>query len=329
VSDRDPRITRFLESTPYHGATRARLAGDASMRRYERLTCEPNKTAVLMISPPGAQREIVAFTRLARFLKDHGLSAPQVYAEDSVAGLLLLEDLGDDLVAHLCDDETGFEDLLYSAAADCLAMLHRLAPPDWLARFEPNTLAEATDLATIWYAAGGKGNMNPDMVVKLQRALEQIPDLSEVLVLRDFHAENLIWLPKRSGSARLGLLDFQDALVGHRAYDLVSLLQDARRDLSPGLADHVLAKYTHQTGTDPDTFRYAFAVLGAQRNLRILGVFARLSLRDKKHRYLTFLPRVWGFLMQNLADPALADLREVIVSQLPAPTPDHLRRLAS
>jgi len=150
---------------------------------------------------------------------------------------------------------------------------------------------------------------------------------ADVLILRDYHAENLLWLPERAGLARVGLLDFQDALEGHRAYDLVSLLQDARRDVSNRVESAMLERYIAATGQDAESFITAYRLLGAQRNLRILGVFARLCLRDSKPRYLDLIPRVWAYLQRDLEHPALSPLRPILADALPAPTPSILARL--
>ena len=147
-----------------------------------------------------------------------------------------------------------------------------------------------------------------------------------VTVLRDYHAENLIWLPEREGARRAGLLDFQDAWIGHRAYDLVSLLQDARRDVSEETAAACMRHYLDGSGLDAERFEAACAVLGAQRNLRILGVFARLAVTRGNPRYIDLVPRVWHHLERDLAHPALAEVRRIL-DVLPAPTPSVLERL--
>jgi aminoglycoside/choline kinase family phosphotransferase len=152
----------------------------------------------------------------------------------------------------------------------------------------------------------------------------------EVLVLRDYHADNLIWLPLRAGRARVGLLDYQDALAGHAAYDLMSLLEDARRDTSAELREAMIARYLgRRTEVDAVEFRAAYAVLGAQRNLKIVGIFARLAIRDGKPRYLGLIPRVWGHLMRDLSHPALAPLAGWVARHVPPPEPAALARVAA
>jgi aminoglycoside/choline kinase family phosphotransferase len=153
-------------------------------------------------------------------------------------------------------------------------------------------------------------------------------DLS-VLIQRDYHAENLLWLPERQGVARIGLLDFQDAMLGHPVYDLVSVLQDARRDVNPVVAEQTRQHFEAQSGMSSTSFDLAYAVLGLQRNLRILGVFARLCLRDDKPHYVDFMPRVWGHIQTNLTHPALSEVADIISRDLPVPTPDNLSLLKS
>lgn len=282
-----------------------------------------------MITPDGAANDSRRFSEVARYLTGKNFSAPLIHREDSANGLLLLEDLGDGLFARLSKEDDALEALLYESAVEFLVALHEAPPPEGLGRFDAKGLADASDLATIWYASRGTGTADPEIADAFRREFERLPHLSKVLVLRDFHAENLIWIQDRKGTARVGLLDFQDALIGHRAYDLVSLLQDARRDLSPDLADRMVARYMRLTESDAGAFRHAYALLGAQRNLRILGVFARLAMRDGKHRYLQFLPRVWGHLSRNLEHPDLSGLRALVADRIPEPMPAHLKDLAS
>ncbi|MBN8632942.1 MAG: phosphotransferase, partial [Rhodobacterales bacterium] len=163
----------------------------------------------------------------------------------------------------------------------------------------------------------------------LAAALTAHADGPRVLILRDYHAENLLWLPGRVGLARVGLLDFQLGQLGQPGYDLVSLLQDARRDVAPGTEAAMVARFAAASGSDPGDFRAHYATLGAQRALRIIGVFVRLGLAAGKPQYLRLIPRVWDQLQRNLAHPALADLRCICDRVLPVPTPDLLQKIAS
>ena len=318
----------FLVATGWAEATAAPLAGDASARSYQRLTRADGATAVLMRS--GADDSTPRFLTIAHHLTTLGFSAPEVLAGDPQDGRLLLEDLGDGVFARLVEADPAAEPALYRAAAGFLADLHRHpAPPD-LPLQTPAMLAAAVAPAADWYL--GQGTEQPAAAAALARTLEPalatiLPAAQPVLVHRDFHAENLIWLPGRAGAAQVGLLDFQDALVGHPAYDLVSLVEDARRDLSPGIRAVVVEEYARLTGSDPATLDTAMAILGAQRNLRILGIFARLTLAAAKPRYVPLIPRVWGHLQGDLAHPALAPLAETVARLLPAPGPDLLADL--
>ncbi|MCR8549594.1 phosphotransferase [Salipiger sp. P9] len=314
----------FLARAGWDAARAMPLAGDASARRYTRLA-RGGETAILMEDPEG---DTALFARLARHLTALGLSAPRILAE--APGLLLLEDLGDGLIARLATDpET--EKRLYIAATDALIALHRHAPPAELPQADPPRLAAMTDLAFDCYAAGAGHRPAADAARicagAFETALRQHAADTDVMILRDFHAENILWLPARAGAARAGLLDFQDALQGHRAYDLVSLIEDARRDVLPETAEAVIRHYLDATGLPDAPFRSALAVLGAQRNLRILGVFARLAASRGKPHYIDLIPRVWGHLQSDLSHPALAGIATLLQETLPAPTPERLQRL--
>ncbi|MFU1478367.1 aminoglycoside phosphotransferase family protein [Roseovarius sp. C7] len=222
------------------------------------------------------------------------------------------------------------ENSLYSAATDVLLALHQHPPPADLASYDVPLMADMAALAHDWYASGlGRDTAaaRTRLHGAMRDALTPLQGLDEVLIQRDYHAENLLWMPERDGLARVGLLDFQDAMRGHRAYDLVSLLQDARRDVSPETEAAMIARYLDGWDGDRDAFTAAYRALGAQRNLRIIGVFARLCLRDGKPHYLDFLPRVWGYLMRDLDTPALTALREAVTDILPPPDSDALHKL--
>lgn len=331
-----PDAARFLDAAGWGGATAVPLAGDASSRRYARLRRADGQSAILMQAPPLPDDSTRRFVTVTRHLEGWGLSAPRLLAEDADNGLLLLEDLGDAVFARVIADNPTQEPALYAAAVDLLAALHRHAAPAGLPCPDAQALAGMTDLAALWYL--GQSRPAPDCAADARAARDLQDHLAPlleahanpalpVLVHRDFHAENLIWLPDRIGAARTGLLDFQDAWSGHPAYDLVSLLDDARRDLGPGIRSAAIARYLDATGQPDATFRAALATSGAQRNLRILGVFARLSLHFGKPRYVDLIPRVWGHLQGNLAHPALDGLRDWVTHTLPAPTPALLQGL--
>ena len=279
-------------------------------------------------APPGSRaptpsgEEIAAFTRIARHLAARGLSAPHILAEGE--GLLLIEDLGDALFARRLAEAPGLEHGLYAAATDLLPRMQAAPPPPGLPRFDPARLGEMTGPAFEWYAPGAA---HPGQVAATVAELaDRLLAGPAVFAHRDYHAENLIWLPERAGDARVGLIDFQDAVLAHPAYDLVSLLRDARRDVAPDLARAMTRRAVAALGAEEAGFAAAAALTGAQRNLRILGIFARLARRDGKAGYLALLPRVWAHLQADLAHPALAPLARRLAG-LPAPEPGLLAAL--
>ncbi len=330
---REALITAFLARCPWSAARRTHLAGDASNRRYERLLHDALGPTVLMDAPPDKGEDVRPFVDVTERLRDVGLSAPRILAADAKAGLLLIEDLGDALFARVLEKRPDDEVLLYSAAIDLLAALHRL--PDTAQGLPPYDAAvyrRESALATDWYLPAATGTptdpaLRDEFLDLIEAACAPHAATPPVCVLRDYHAENLIWLPDRAGDARVGLLDYQDALAGHPAYDLVSLLEDARRDTSDALQQAMCDRYVAVSGCDPVSLRAAYAALGAQRNLKIIGIFARLWLRDGKPQYLALIPRVWAHVQRDLAHPDLAALREWVAARMVAPTPDVLDRL--
>lgn len=331
---RDALIEAFLARAGWAEARRAPLAGDASNRRYLRLTGLGGARAVLMDAAPERGEDVAPFVAIAGHLGALGLSAPTVLAKDRDAGLLLLEDLGDDLYARVAAARPELEETLYRAAVNMLAWLHGQPAPPGLSSYDPATMGERAAMVLDWYLPGLSGQEasaaeRAAFADQIATLCARIAPIAPVPALRDFHAENLLWLPERVGHARVGLLDFQDAELAHPAYDLVSLLQDARRDLDAGLAERMQQRYVAASGSDPEAFGAAFACLGAQRNLRILGTFARLGLRDGKSGYLRLMPRVWHHLLTDLAHPALAELAAPLLARLPAPTDDNLQRIAA
>jgi aminoglycoside/choline kinase family phosphotransferase len=328
MTDRAGSAARFLKSCGWGQAARSHLAGDASDRRYERLRLGA-ATAVLMDSPPGTADDPGAFVAMAAHLRRLGLSAPEVRASDLPAGFLLLEDLGDDLYARLLQADPSREADLYAPAVDVLCHLQAAPAPAGLPDLTAAEWSQAAELALDPYARAATGQA-PDLAAfraALTAALTAHANGPRVLILRDYHAENLLWLPGRDGLRRVGLLDFQLGQMGQPGYDLVSLLQDARRDVSPETEAAMVARFVQATATDPDRFAAHYATLGAQRALRIIGIFARLGLVSGKPGYLRLIPCVWEQLQRNLAHPALADLRAICAEILPKPDPEALDRI--
>lgn len=332
MTDRAAAISAFLAQTEFSAASRAPLAGDAGNRRYERLTRADGARAILMDARPDKAENTRVFADYARYLLSIGLSAPRIFAEDYQNGFLLIEDLGDALFARHTPANPDDEWPLYKAAIDVLVALHAHPPPPITQPYAPHMPALAR-LAYDWYLWGASGEKNPAAAEAFQTeittALAGTSTGRDVLILRDFHAENLLWLPERDGVARVGLLDFQDAMTGHPSYDIISLAEDARRDVPPEMKEAMIAHYIARTGTDGPAFRRAAAVTAAQRNLRILGVFARLSMHFGKPHYVDFIPRTWDHLMNDLDHPDLGRLREMVRRDLPEPTVPVLERLKS
>ncbi|MEO1774797.1 MAG: phosphotransferase [Pseudomonadota bacterium] len=335
ASGRAACIDAFLAAEGFAGATHAPLAGDASNRRYRRVNWR-GKTWVLMDAPPATNERMDTFVEVTRWLRRQGLSAPEVVAAQLDGGLLLLEDLGDALFARAIPQGRATEEGLYAAAVDLLADLASVPDaPEGIGPYDGAVLYREARLVTDWYAPGAGAPLGPVALAEFDAALDEamapLAGARAVTVLRDYHAENLLWLPGRAGHARVGLLDYQDALLGHRAYDLVSLLEDARRDTPPALQQAMLQRYLKRrgiAGEDAAAFRTAYDALGAQRNLKIVGIFARLALRDGKPRYLTMIPRVWAHLQRDLTSPDLAPLAGAVARHLPAPTSKVLARMA-
>ena len=319
---RAAEMAAFLDRHGLDGAAPAPLAGDASFRRYWRVAAGDG-TAVLMDAPPDKE-DTGRFVAVASYLRSVGYSAPEVLAMDPARGFLLLEDLGDEKLSALAGG-TRAGSGHYELAVDLLADLHGRTPPPDTPPYDGALLAVEASLFVEWYLPAIDAAPAPAARAAFddlwREALAPYAGVRDVLVLLDYHADNLMWLGHRQGLARLGLLDFQDAVAGHPAYDLVSLLEDARLDVDGGLAATMFARYVAATNRDPAAFGAAYATLGAQRNTKIIGIFSRLALRDGKPGYLAMIPRVWRHLERDLAHPALGGLRAWYGRHVPAARP--------
>jgi N-acetylmuramate 1-kinase len=312
---RETLIAAFLDRHGYGTARAEPLAQDASFRRYLRLTGGP-RPAVLMDAPP--PEDIRPFVCIAQHLAGIGVSAPEIFGADETEGLLLEEDLGDDVVATLIDThsrETGegwggdiaSSASLFESSVDVLVAMQRAEPPPDLPHWNAATMV-TTALATLfdWWWPAMFGTIPPeaarhDFAMALETMLAPVAAGPVCFVHRDFFAGNLLWLPQRNGIRRIGLLDFQNAALGHPAYDLASLLQDARRDIASNLEDQAIAHYlARRPELDPAAFRAAYAACAAQRHLRIVGQWVRLARRDGRAGYLIHGPRTWRLLQQSL-----------------------------
>lgn len=329
TSPRASLITSFLAAQGWGEATIRPLANDASFRHYHRLSCGEQR-AVLMDAPP-PQEDVRPFVAMARHLVGLGLSAPRLLASDVEHGFLLLEDLGD--LTYTRQLAAGADEgALYALATDVLAeiALNPQAIPADLPVYDDEKLLTEVGLLTEWYVPALTGQpVSADAQARyaaLWRKLFPLARLApSTLVLRDFHVDNLMCLD-RPGLAACGLLDFQDALAGPATYDLVSLLEDARRDIDPLLIERMKQRWLARVGLDRVCFETSWAVMAAQRHAKVIGIFTRLAHRDGKPVYLGHIPRVWRLLERALAHPALVSLADWFEREIPpdrrgVPTP--------
>lgn len=316
TADRANRISAFLERAGLADVVREPISGDASFRHYERLVGPGARRAVLMDAPPPVEN-VRPFVTVARHLESLGLSAPRIYAADEEAGLLVIEDFGDANMATLVDRASD-NVLPYTLAIDVLIALHRhpRAGAIEIPKYDDERMLTEASVLTEWYLPAITGARTPptvanDYLAHWRQVLPQARHVPESLVLRDYFPDNLMLLEGREGVARCGLLDFQDAVIGPVTYDLVSLLEDARRDVPPDLQTDLKAKYLAAfPAIDRDAFEISCAIMGAQRNLRIVGVFTRLCVRDKKPGYLRHIPRLWRLVENSVAHPSLRPIKD-------------------
>ena len=356
MDKREIEIQTFLNEAGWAQAVRNPVQGDASTRRYERLTLG-DKKAVLMDAPKGAETpsepegasvedrkalgynalarlagpNIEAFACIANELTKRGFSTPQIIAADLDAGLMLLEDLGQGVYAKVVANDPTKERPLYEAAIDTLAAIYRSTFPAqmefqchvWRVReYDTAALLAETDLCLDWYAKDFgreiKGEARDEFYELYAESFKYLKAHASGLALRDFHAENLFWLPERQATSRVGLIDFQDGLFVHPAYDVMSLITDIRRDVSPELKDTLIKRFCEKSGLkDDEDFRAAYAVLSVQRGTKLLGFPVRADLKFGKPQYRKLLPRVKRHLNDDLAHPAMTDIRNWFSSHIP------------
>ncbi len=355
-AERIAMVRSFLDEAGFGTAERLRMQGDASTRIFERLNLN-GEAAILMNAPrrpdgPPVRdgkpysaiahlaEDIVPYVALSAGLRSQHLSAPAILHADLDHGLLVMEDLGEDRI--VTGDPPAPIAARYAAAVDLLASLHGRQLPDTLPvaphldyripRYDMDAFLIEAELLLDWYlvkaGAAGNSSAHKDFVALWREALQPAIDAPPTWVLRDFHSPNLLWLSQREDIARIGVLDFQDALIGPAAYDVASILQDARVDVPETLEITLLGQYVRarqnqsaEHGGDFDTagFMQLYATLAAQRATKILGIFARLDRRDGKPQYLRHMPRLWSYLQRSLAHPALAPLKAWYAANVPAP----------
>jgi tRNA threonylcarbamoyl adenosine modification protein YjeE len=358
--DRIAAVRHFLDTCGFAEAERRHMQGDASTRCYERLVLAGH-SYILMNAPrrpdgPPVRdgkpysaiahlaEDVVPFVAMATGLRARGLSAPDIFQADTARGLVLIEDLGDDRV--VAGDPAAPIEERYAAAIELLAGLHSeelpqtvLAPPHATYRiphYDLGAFLIEAELLLDWYLPRMQRTMSVstrEAFTALWRdALQPAIDGPTTWVLRDFHSPNLLWLPERDGVAQVGLLDFQDALIGPAAYDVASLLQDARVDVPEAMEIALIGRYVRtRRAADRDFdvagFAQLYATMAAQRATKILGIFARLDQRDGKPQYLRHMPRIWAYLRRALAHPALAPLEAWYTAHVPEP--EREMRIAS
>lgn len=345
-------LRRFLNLSGYANSRRERVTGDASTRSYARLI-QGGKPSILMNSPQRPDGPVLydgksysaavhlaesvkPFVAMAVALRERGYSAPAIYHADLDAGFLVLEDFGK--ASFVQGDPPAPNVERYQIAVDMLASLHHEDLPHTVALapkvdydippFDIDAMMVEVGLMIEWYLPDRgvelTGMMHADFILVWQQLLTRLEGAPTTWTLRDFHSPNLIWLEHRADTGRVGLLDFQDAVIGPPAYDLVSLLQDARIDVVGDIEIAMLARYVSARRTanpafDPAAFAEQYAIMSAQRNTRLLGTFARLNRRDGKPQYLRHQPRVWAYLQRALAHPALSGVKEWCIANMPPP----------
>ncbi len=325
--DRGAAMDDFLVRIGWQGATRRMLAGDASFRRYERV--QHNGTIAVLMDAPPPWEDVRPFQNVTTQLAAFGLSVPNILAADAGEGFLLLEDLGDASFTRLLREQSAREREIYLAATEALIAIHRASEShqDALAialpPYDMTVYLREAALFAEWFLPQivgiAKARALREEYLALWRGILEATKLTQTtLVHRDYHADNLFWLSAREGYRAVGMIDYQDALLGDPAYDLASLLEDARRDVSPDTVAACRAHFIAGAGQGEAAFANRYAVLAAQRNAKIIGIFLRLTVRDGKAHYLDYLPRVWGHFLNDLKHPALAPIRAFVETHVPA-----------
>lgn len=322
----------FLQYHGYSKSQREKLDRDASFRTYERLYISPNETKILMDCPPGKEN-LQLFVKVGNWLRSQGFSAPEIFKFDPRLGLAIIEDFGRDKFSTiLCGESDLSEELdpeyLYNKAVDVLVKINSIIPQEGLfPYYDDEIYIREVMKFTKWYVPTLNGKILEDYqienfrIIWKQHLLPLTRLIPATVVLRDYHVENLLWLGRQDsrGIENVGIIDFQDALLGSTAYDLVSLLEDARIDVPQELAHKMITKYlTARPEINRKEFLAAYAVLGVQRNLKIIGIFTKKAVKDKDSRYLQYLPRIWRYLEASLKHPLLVPMRKWLDEVIPA-----------
>ena len=324
--ERGEAMDAFLARHGWVGATRRMLAGDASFRRYERV--EHNGTIAVLMDAPPPWEDVRPFLEVTAVLSHCGVSVPHIIAQDEAEGFLLLEDLGDLSFTRLLREHPERESEIYAAATDALVAIHMtsLAKADILQdELPPYDMAVYLREAALfveWFLPQIHGiekarQLKDEYLAVWRGIIEGVGLKQNCIVHRDYHADNLFWLEGRGDYQAVGMIDYQDALWGDAAYDLASLLEDARRDVDPTTMAECFARYSTAIGEPARAFAARYAVLAAQRNAKIIGIFCRLCVRDGKAHYVDYLPRVWNHFLNDLHHPLLSPLKEFVDTYVP------------
>jgi N-acetylmuramate 1-kinase len=326
--DRESLKSEFLLLNNLSSAQKISLQKDASHRSYDRLITEDNSRFIVMDAPP-EHEELDPFIKVAEYLASIGLSTPKIFAIDQTNGYLLLEDFGDDKYTSILQGKSSLsEDLseeeIYSKAIDCLIHLHQSPIKNiTLPMYDETKLIKESKLFVQYYLEILNSdhidlNAQDEYTLIMKHLIEIGDSFAKVVVLRDYHADNLMWLNDRTGIAKVGLLDFQDALIGSPVYDLISLLEDARRDVSPNIVEKMINRYLQAFPRMPrKEFIAAYNIFAVQRNLKIVGFIARQASVYKNPRYLALLPRVWRHINNDLKHPLLLPLKKWLEKTVP------------
>ncbi len=296
--------SKFLDNIGWEGCSIIPLTGDASFRRYFRVFHRDGVRMALLMDAPPPHEDPKPFIHIAEYLTGNNFRAPNILGQDLEHGLVLIEDFGDQRMREHLDEKPEDEIYIYKQAIDIIIKLSNYTPVA-VKNYDESEYIREISLLAQWYMPAVSLEVDEEAYISLwKKVLRPLYAAKPVTVLRDYHAENIMLL----SDGDMGIIDFQDALVGHQAYDLVSLLQDARRDVSAKLEQEMLDYYRRQTTVDDD-FLAHYAILGAQRNAKIIGIFARLCFRDGKHKYLGYLHRMWGLLERDLEHPSLKHIK--------------------
>jgi aminoglycoside/choline kinase family phosphotransferase len=311
---REQHKKAFIDVVGWGDAARDAIPGDASFRHYERLRLTDKKRAILMDAPPGVE-DVRPFLHVDELLAARGCVVPEIFGRDVEQGFLLLEDFGTFSYSRVVREDAEREEELYHAAIDALVILGKTGPDASLPTYNKALLTREVSLFGEWLLPSlfpdeaKHKSLHSEYMALWDKAFDTMPLEPQVVVHRDYHADNLFWLDEKSGAEAVGMIDFQDAVSGRAAYDVVSLLKDVRRDVSPEVEASTLARYIEHSAIDEQSFMADYVFYGLQRNAKILGIFMRLYRRDGKDIYLGLMPRVWRLFKRDLQYPMFTEMK--------------------